>query len=228
MKLFFKITYIIAFSTASVLLFFGNSGCSSKGETEEQLANNISAVSNQNIELKTNMRKLWEDHIIWTRHVILCIVDGLPGKDQAVKRLLQNQVDIGNAIKPYYGEEAGKKLTELLFAHINIAAEVVTAAKAGNTNELGKINLKWHKNADDIATFLCKANPNWALANMKMMMKSHLEITAEEAVQRIKKDYGADVFVYDKIHNEILIMSDVIANGISIQFPGRNNTIATN
>src|SRR6267143_2144184 len=73
--------------------------------------------------LRTNMRKLWEDHIIWTRNVILCLVDELPGTPQAVKRLLQNQVDIGNAIKPYYGEDAGKKLTELLYAHINIAAE---------------------------------------------------------------------------------------------------------
>src|SRR6478736_160815 len=59
--------------------------------------------------LKTNMRHLWEDHITWTRNVIFCLVGDLPGADQAVKRLLQNQIDIGNAIKPYYGEEAGKK-----------------------------------------------------------------------------------------------------------------------
>jgi hypothetical protein len=58
-------------------------------------------------ELRTNMRKLWEDHVTWTRNVICCLVDGLPGADQAVKRLLQNQDDIGNAIKPVYGEMAG-------------------------------------------------------------------------------------------------------------------------
>src|SRR5262245_5811618 len=60
-------------------------------------------------ELRTNMRKLWEDHVTWTRNVICCLTDDLPGTDQAVKRLLKNQDDIGNAIKPVYGDAAGTK-----------------------------------------------------------------------------------------------------------------------
>jgi hypothetical protein len=171
--------------------------------------------------LKTNMRKLWEDHVTWTRNVILCLVDDLPGTDQAVKRLLQNQTDIGNAIKPYYGEEAGKKLTELLYAHINISAEVVKAAKAGNSAELDKANKKWFANGDEISAFLSKANPNWPLVDMKMMMDDHLKLTTNEAVMRIKKDYNGDVVAYDKVHNEILQMSDMLADGILKQFPNK-------
>ena len=34
--------------------------------------------------LKTNIRKLWEDHVTWIRNVIPCLVDELPGTDQAV------------------------------------------------------------------------------------------------------------------------------------------------
>ena len=83
-------------------------------------------------ELRTNMRKLWEDHITWTRNVICCLVDNLPGTDQAVKRLLKNQDDIGNAIKPVYGANAGNKLTTLLHDHITISADVVKAAKASD------------------------------------------------------------------------------------------------
>ena len=65
-------------------------------------------------QLRTDLRKLWEDHAMYTRNVILNIIDNLPGTDEAVIRLLQNQVDIGNAIKPIYGADAGNKLTELL------------------------------------------------------------------------------------------------------------------
>lgn len=169
--------------------------------------------------LKINMRKLWEDHVVWTRNVILCLVDELPGTDQAVKRLLQNQVDIGNAIKPYYGEAAGKKLTELLYPHITIAAEVVKAAKNGNTAALDEANKRWYANADEISSFLSSANPYWPLTDMKMMMNDHLKLTTDEAVQRIKKDYDADIIAYDKVHNEILKMSDMLADGISRQFP---------
>jgi len=169
--------------------------------------------------LKLNMRKLWEDHVTWTRNVILCLVDDLPGTDQAVKRLLQNQTDIGDAIKPYYGDEAGKKLTDLLMDHIKISADVVKSAKAGNTAALDEANKKWYANADQISEFLSKANAHWPLAEMKKMMKDHLDLTTDEAVQRIKKNYDADVAAYDKVHLEILKMSDMLADGIIRQFP---------
>ncbi len=174
--------------------------------------------------LNANMRKLWEEHITWTRNVIFCLVDGLPGADQAVKRLLQNQVDIGNAIKPYYGEAAGNKLTVLLKEHINISADVVKAAKAGNTAALDEANKRWYSNADEISEFLSKANPNWALANMKLMMDDHLKLTTDEAIQRVKKDYDADVIAFDKVHDEILKMSDMLTDGIVKQFPEKFKT----
>lgn len=172
-------------------------------------------------ELRTNMRKLWEDHIVWTRNVILNITDGLPGTDQAVSRLLKNQDDIGDAIKPYYGSEAGKKLTSLLKPHITIAADVVTAAKKGDKGALDIADKKWHSNADEISAFLSSANPDWKLADMKTMMNDHLKYTTDEAVARLKKDYNGDISAYDKVHKEILMMSDMLADGIIKQFPDK-------
>jgi hypothetical protein len=172
-------------------------------------------------DLRTNMRKLWEDHVTWTRNVICCITDGLPGADQAVKRLLKNQDDIGNAVKPLYGEAAGNRLTALLHDHIIIAADVVKAAKAGDNAALDAANKKWFANADEISTFLSKANPNWKEDDMTKMMHDHLKLTTDEAVARIKKDYDADVAAYDKVHNEILEMADMLADGIAKQFPDK-------
>ena len=82
------------------------------------------------------MRKLWEDHITWTRVFIISAAADSPDKAAATERLLQNQVDIGNAIKPYYGDEAGEKLTALLKEHITTAAKVVAAAKANDKAKL--------------------------------------------------------------------------------------------
>lgn len=213
------------------ILLFSYSGCIPNDKSKEKSSVKTSVANEKAIELKTDMRKLWEDHVIWTRNVIFCLVDDLPGADQAVNRLLQNQVDIGNAIKPYYGEEAGNKLTELLNPHITIAAEVVKAAKAGNAATLEEANKKWYANADEIAEFLSKANPEWELSHMKMMMNDHLKLTTDEAVQRIKKDYDADVLAFDKVHDAILKMSDMLADGIVKQFPekfdsGTDKTVA--
>jgi len=183
--------------------------------TQKTVSNNAAC------DLKTAMRKLWEEHITWTRNVIICLVDNAPGADQAVARLMQNQVDIGNAVKPYYGDDAGNKLTALLHDHIAISADVVKAAKANDKKALDDANKKWYDNADSISSFLSKANPNWKLDDMKMMMHDHLKLTTDEAVARIKKDYDADVKAFDAVHNEILKMSDGLTDGIVKQFPDK-------
>ena len=209
----------------SLIFIFSYSSCSSNNGTKETTKDNPSMVSempmaeNKSHDLKIAMNKLWEDHVTWTRNVILCLVDGLPGADQAVKRLMQNQVDIGNAVKPYYGDDAGNKLTELLKEHIAISADVVKSAKALNKTALDSANKKWYANADEISAFLSKANPNWTSGDMQMMMNDHLKLTTDEAVQRIKKDYNADIIAYDKVHDEILKMSAMLADGIIKQFP---------
>lgn len=206
------------------------SGCSSNNGPKEPLkvsntmATEMPMAENKSHNLKTAMNKLWEDHVTWTRNVILCLVDGLPGADQALNRLMQNQVDIGNAIKPYYGDAAGNKLTELLKSHIAISAEVVQSAKAGNKTGLDSANKKWSANANEISVFLNKANPNWALAEMQMMMNDHLKLTTDEAVERIKKNFDADVVAFDKVHEEILKMSAMLADGIIKQFPEKFNS----
>ena len=174
-------------------------------------------------QLRIAMHKLWEDHIVWTRNVILNIMDDLPGTDQAVARLLQNQDDIGNAVKPFYGEAGGKELTRLLREHITIAADLLKAAKTGNNAGFEATNKKWSVNADEISGFLSKANPNWKLEDMKKMMHDHLTLTTDEAVARLKKDYVADVKAYDKVHDEILLMADMLTDGIIKQFPAKFN-----
>jgi len=173
-------------------------------------------------KLHSDMRKLWEDHITWTRLYIVSVAAGLPDKDATAQRLIQNQVDIGNAIKPYYGDAAGTKLTELLKEHILGAADLLAAAKAGNQAEVAKQKARWSKNADDIAVFLSGANPkNWPEATMKAEMKMHLDLTLKEALDRFGGKYADDIKDYDDVHAHILKLADTLTNGITAQFPDK-------
>ena len=177
-------------------------------------------LSAKQLDLRNAMRKLWEDHITWTRVFIISAAGDLPDKDAATQRLLQNQVDIGNAIKPYYGAAAGDKLTALLKEHITTAAEVVTAAKAGDTAKMQDANKRWFANADAIAAFLNGANPkNWPSGEMTAMMHDHLNLTTSEVQARLKGDWAADIAAYDKVHEQILRMADMLSAGIINQFP---------
>jgi hypothetical protein len=168
------------------------------------------------------MRKLWEDHVTWTRMVIVDFAAGLPALKASETRLLRNQSDIGNAIKPYYGAGAGNTLTALLRTHILEAVPVLEAAKAGNEAKLRVALRAWYANANEIAAFLSRANPaHWPLAATRMMMRMHLDLTAREAVARLQGKWIADVAAYDAVHREILEMADTLAAGIVAQFPRR-------
>jgi len=166
------------------------------------------------------MRKLWIDHVAWTRLFIISAAAGLPDKDATTQRLLQNQTDIGNAVAAFYGAEAGSKLTSLLKTHILIAADLVGAAKAGNTTAVDSLNKKWRANADDISAFLHGANPShWPTATLRTAMYTHLDQTLAEATHRLKGDYAADVKDYDAIENHIIALADILSDGIAAQFP---------
>jgi hypothetical protein len=169
-----------------------------------------------------DMRKLWEDHVTWTRLFIVSAVAELPDLEATTARLLRNQRDIGNAIKPYYGKAAGKQLTKLLTEHILVAADIVGAAKAGDDDAVTEHSDRWYRNAKEIADFLHAANPeHWHRGEMRAMMREHLDLTLEEAVANLTGDHRTDIRAYDRIHRQILPMADMLSDGIVAQFPKR-------
>ena len=171
---------------------------------------------------RADMRKLWEDHITWTRQVIVSFSAGLPDLQTGLNRLLRNQDDIGAAVSRFYGKPAGRQLSALLRQHILIAADVLSAAKENDQRRLADAQASWRANADAIARFLHRADPRFLqLGDMRSMMRKHLALTTDEAVARLTANWSADVKAYDRVHREILQMSDMIANAIIKQFPRR-------
>jgi hypothetical protein len=168
------------------------------------------------------MRRLWEDHVTWTRLFIVSFVADPPDLQATTDRLLQNQVDIGDAVEPFYGKAAGNQLTDLLTQHILTAADLLAAAKAGDATAFDQAKSDWYANARQIARFLHDANPdNWPLADLRDMMKMHLDLTLQEASDQLGGDYAASVADYDTIESEILDMADALSSGIIAQFPAK-------
>jgi hypothetical protein len=177
-------------------------------------------LGSEELAFHDDMRKLWEDHITWTRMFIVEFAADSPATQATAERLLQHQVDIGDAIKPFYGDEAGDQLTALLQDHILTAADILAAAKAGDQEGVEEASARWYANADDIAAFLSSANPDhWPLEEMQAMMRDHLDLTLTEAVARLQGDFQADIAAYDEVHGQILEMADMLSSGIVAQFP---------
>ncbi|MFC5652552.1 glycosyltransferase [Paenibacillus solisilvae] len=178
-------------------------------------------LSKSAAQLQWDLRKLWIDHALWTRNYIVSAAAGLEDQDKVLARLLKNQQDIGNAIKPYYGEAAGNKLAELLREHILIAGKIIAASLQGNQADIERYNKDWYKNADDIAKFLSGVNPNWSAKELKDLLDVHLQLVAADAAARIKKDWDADIAAFDEGESHIIKLSDTLATGIIKQFPDK-------
>ena len=179
-------------------------------------------ITVEELQFRNDMRKLWEDHITWTRLAIISLIDESPDTNATVGRLLHNQQDIGDAIKPFYGNQAGNDLTQLLREHILIAADLIAAAKSGDQGRIDAEQARWHQNAREIAAFLSHANPRyWKQDEVTEMMFMHLQLTTDEVVARLQGNWAADVAAYDRVHLHILGMADALSTGIIEQFPRR-------
>ena len=208
-----------AFAT-SVLALIGDQGATTRG------ASNM-AMSEAQCTLRASLRKLWADHVIWTRQYIVAFASDGADTGAAAGRLLKNQEHIGNAIVPFYGQAAGAQLTDLLKQHILIAVDLLNAAKAGDNAEFGKQDERWSENAEQIATLLSGANPYWPKRDVVDLLNVHLKLTKDEAVARLGANWAADVAAWDDIFTEILTVSDTLADGIILQFPERFTTATT-
>jgi hypothetical protein len=165
------------------------------------------------------MRKLWSDHVIWTREYIVAAIEGPPDAKAAATRLLKNQDDIGGAVAGFYGKDAGDKLTGLLKQHILIAVDLIAAAKANDQAKYNTTDQQWKRKGEEIATFLSQANPNWPQATLAGMMATHLATTTKEVVARLNKKWDDDAAAFDEVYTHILHMADALSDGIIKQFP---------
>ena len=178
-------------------------------------------ASPEALSLQLALRRLWADHVIWTREYVVAAIANSPDTQAVAGRLLANQEHIGSAIVPFYGEQVGQALTGLLRQHIMVAVELIEAAKTGDEDKFADADRRWDQNARDIASFLSSANPNWPEHDVVDLLSQHLKLTKDEATARLQQRWEDDIEAFDQIFTEILTVSDVLSTGIVKQFPDR-------
>ncbi|HEY6309270.1 MAG TPA: hypothetical protein VIY52_00470 [Streptosporangiaceae bacterium] len=181
----------------------------------------MSVSAETSLSLQLALRRLWSDHVIWTREYVVAAIANAPDAQAAAGRLLANQEHIGASIVPFYGEPAGQALTDLLKQHIMIAVDLIEAAKAGQAEKFADAGRRWDDNARDIAALLSSANPNWPEHDVVDLLRQHLKLTKDEATARLERRWEDDIEAFDQIFTEIMTIADVLHAGIVKQFPDR-------
>lgn len=178
---------------------------------------NRRTISKQ-LQLSNTLRRLWTEHVMWTRSFIISTAFNLGDLDYVSKRLMRNPSDFADVLMMYYGDKTAKQFMELLTEHLSIAAKLVNAAKAGDTATANEQRRLWYLNADNIALFLSKINPYWDNRAWQTFLYDHLKMTENEASQILTGQFDASISQYDAIAEEALKMADYMTSGIIRQF----------
>lgn len=176
-------------------------------------------LSINQVNLLKQMNLAWEQHIMWTRMLLISIAENLKDLDATKARLLQNPKDTANIFRIYYGNAVANKIQELLTEHLVIGNDLIVALKNNNQSLAKELNDKWYKNADAMADAFSSINPFYPKEQVRNMLYEHLKLTTDEVSARLKGDYTADIKAYDMVQKEILNMSQFFVNGIVRQFP---------
>jgi hypothetical protein len=212
-------TVIAVAATTSLAVSSGSSSAATTSHATHAVQRTQTNARVANLRLV--QRDLWSQHMEWTYATVAAFVQGSPALDATMARLLRNQEAIGNSIRPYYGDKAADQLTSLLKAHINGAVPVLVAAKAGNTADLNAAIADWNANADEIAAFLSKANPNLPAGVVREMLRMHISQTVTYAADMLQGNYGRSIRHYDMARRHMLHLADALTIAIAQQFPQR-------
>lgn len=161
---------------------------------------------------------LWCKTVDYTRNAIISILSGLEDIDAVTARLMKLQEDIGNAVSPYYGDEAAMAVTTLLKQHATIVVDIVKNIKDAKSIE--ELEKSLQTNVDAIATFLDSADPdNWPKDVVLGLLKKHIACTIKLAQSRFAKDWPADFAAYEECKANIEKIAYAMSGGILNKFP---------
>ena len=180
----------------------------------------VTKLTPKTVELKTDMRDLWVGHIFWVRDVVLSTKYGdTKAAKVAEGKVVENAKAIAGAIAPLYGKKAGDRLFGLLVGHYGAVKEYMTTAFAGDAAGKSAAVEKLKKNAEDIATFLSSANPNWSKQTVLGLLMAHGGHHIAQIDQVKSKDYSAEARTWDNMRKHIYRLADALTDGIVKQFP---------
>ena len=181
--------------------------------------NNNYWVSMNEVRLLEKMNLVWEQHIMWTRMLLISIAENLKDLEATQTRLLRNPKDIADVFRPYYGNNVASEIQRLLTEYLAIEKDLIVALKNKDQEQANELSTKWYQNADRMAEAFSSINPFYPKEEIRRMLYEHLRLTTEEVNARLRGDYVADINAYDRVQKEILKMSRFFVDGIVRQFP---------
>ena len=195
------------------LLFFSNIPAFSQMDMTK------SSYTNKEVDLKTNMRKLFSDCLTWQRIYAIEVYTLSLDSDKAKTRLSRNQDEIGNVFRAYFNDDTANQMTNLSKQSIQLIADYSNTARGGGFKN--DIVTKLHDNADAVADLLSRANMNWTKADLSNVLRKYFDLLCAEIDTQSGGAGSIDANALDATFDHCMLVSDMYALGIMRQYPAK-------
>ena len=163
---------------------------------------------------KDTLRKLFSDHAVYTKMVIVAVLDSRPEADFLTKRLLDNQPEIGDFLGQFIGRESGDAVTNLLTEHIKTAAAIVTKLR-DNSRDIQKDIDFLFNNSERVAKALSglpSSKLDYGIVHKEF--DQHNDFVLALAKLHKKAMYEKEITTYDAYYVHMLKFSDMLCDGL--------------
>ncbi|HYE69033.1 MAG TPA: hypothetical protein VEA58_10515 [Anaerovoracaceae bacterium] len=162
-----------------------------------------------------NIRMFWFDLIYWVRAFMLSRYRDVGDADEVYARLQQVVSDYVNNLNEFFGETPGaNELQVELNAYIDLIDSLITAQKAGNTEDIDRITRLLYQNASDRAASVSSINPYWDENDWRTRLNNNLRSTLDESAMFLTGDYARNLDIFSSLMNQAESSSDYFAQGL--------------
>lgn len=189
------------------------------------VAESPSVMTEETMLFRMNSRTLWSRFAWSLLNYSIALNSEIDGKEQAEQRIYSHATNLGDFVKPYYGDEVGTILTQALTTFGKIGVQIMQDIKNGA--EINGSAAGWNKIIEDISVFLSDINPEyWPKEAVKSYFDMFLKFWLESIKARKDRNWEANEIAIDNLDKVVTTgstdmdsLADVFSAGIVSQFP---------
>ncbi len=157
----------------------------------------------------------WFDLILWVRALMLSKYKDVGNEEAVFARLQQVLADFINNLYQFFPGSPGVNELQLeLNEYIGLIDSLITAQKAGITEEIDLITRLLYQNANDMAATIASINPNWDLNEWRTRLSYNLRSTLDESTMFLTEDYARNLEIFSTLMDQAESSADSFAQGL--------------
>lgn len=170
---------------------------------------------------KTSLHDLYQQQVALTHTLIQAILDDSPSADMVKIALLTNQKQIADQYIPFYGKEQAAILTTLLYQHVSLTVDMVTAVRYEDAASIDNAVDSWKVNGKQIGAFFAQNDPSMKSADTKQMVRHYLKTTVGMGEAIYKNNVAAEMTAYNKALSANMAIHAKVADALIRNYPDK-------